>query len=589
MALIPIIAGFPSSNRIPGAFGEVLYGTAGQSAASLPLLLLVVGLKVAAGSITPNTQVQIIGSQADADNYAGIGSEGACMLYDVLKVAGNAGVPVYYASPTPPSGATTSSGYLTIGGTWNVQGQINVRVDGVTVPVTVNATDTANEVATNVASAIAGYNGGRLSCTASATGAVTTIACNTPGTRGMQHVVFVDTTQVPSGLTATWYTTWSAMETVAVGATAVPTAAHLNGYWYKATAITTGITNASEPTWPTTLGTTVVDSGVTWTCWGVTATSSSNVVGIFLGYATGLETYTALLGTLVNSQFNRIALAANDSTSLSAWSTQVTEQAAAPYDLLQHVVTASNSTLTAAIALAQTTLNNPRFQHAWALNCETHPSRIASAIGAQRAMSEQQDPDSAYNIFPMLTIAPQSMPADWNTIATEISALNNSVTPLRTQRGDNFMRIVRSITTFSLANSAPDYATFDTGQASVPDFVLTDWRLYYVSKLQPSNPRVQDNPNIAAGEKEPPYGVLYPLRVQNIFTSKLSDYSLGILAGSTSTPNSTGGTCPPIVDPPQVGDVQAVFDPVAKRIMVTANVRVKANDAQLGISIRQAA
>ena len=57
---------------------------------------------------------------------------------------------------------------------------------------------------------------------------------------------------------------------------------------------------------------------------------------------------------------------------------------------------------------------------------------------------------------------------------------------------------------------------------------------------------------------------------------------------STSTPNPSGGTAPPIVDYPQPGDVQAVFDPVARRIMVTANVRVKANDAQLGVSIRQA-
>src|ERR1700722_7937239 len=100
MPLIPVIAGFPSSNRVPGAYGEVLYGTSGQSAAGLPLLLLVVGLKTSAGTITPDTQGQPIGSPAAADHYAGAGSGGATMLYDARAVAGNAGVPIFYASPT---------------------------------------------------------------------------------------------------------------------------------------------------------------------------------------------------------------------------------------------------------------------------------------------------------------------------------------------------------------------------------------------------------------------------------------------------------------------------------------------------------
>jgi hypothetical protein len=440
-------------------------------------------------------------------------------------------------------------------------------------------------VATNIAAAIAGYNGGRLPCTATAVAGVVTVTCRTAGVRGMQHIVFVDNTQIPSGLTATWYTTAAVSTAYTSGQTVVPVAA--TGYYYKCT--TAGTSGATAPTWPTTIGSTVTDGTAVWTCWGVTVTSTSNVIGIGLGNATGLETYTNLLGTIVNTQYNRIALAANDSTSLGLWVTQITQQAAAPFDLLQHVVTASNGTLTAATTIAQTNLNNARFQHLWALNCETHPSRIAAAMAAQRALSEQQDPDAAYNNFPLLTVAPQSQSPDWPTLSTKISALNNSVTVMSTNRGDNFMNVVRSITTLSLTGGSPNYATFDTGQASVPDFVLTDWRLYYNSFLAPNNPRVQDNPNISAGEKEPPAGVLYPQRVQNIFFSRLVDYSRGILGPSSATPNSTGGSVAPIVDAPQVGDVQAVYDNVAKRIMVTANVRVKANDAQLGISVRQAA
>jgi hypothetical protein len=38
----------------------------------------------------------------------------------------------------------------------------------------------------------------------------------------------------------------------------------LNNYLYMASAVTTGISHSSPPTWPTVLGATVVDGGVTW-------------------------------------------------------------------------------------------------------------------------------------------------------------------------------------------------------------------------------------------------------------------------------------------------------------------------------------
>lgn len=62
------------------------------------------------------------------------------------------------------------------------------------------------------------------------------------------------------------YSAWTGTTTLAVGARRIPTVA--NSLWYEVTAITTGITAAGEPTWPTTVGNTVVDGGVTWTCKG---------------------------------------------------------------------------------------------------------------------------------------------------------------------------------------------------------------------------------------------------------------------------------------------------------------------------------
>lgn len=61
-----------------------------------------------------------------------------------------------------------------------------------------------------------------------------------------------------------WATQWAASTAQLVGAIVRPTTG--NGFVYRAQAA--GTTAASEPTWPTTIGATVTDSGVTWTCVG---------------------------------------------------------------------------------------------------------------------------------------------------------------------------------------------------------------------------------------------------------------------------------------------------------------------------------
>lgn len=58
--------------------------------------------------------------------------------------------------------------------------------------------------------------------------------------------------------------TWQAAQTVAANAYRAP--AVPNGFLYKATSGGGGATGASEPTWPTTAGNTVVDGDITWTC-----------------------------------------------------------------------------------------------------------------------------------------------------------------------------------------------------------------------------------------------------------------------------------------------------------------------------------
>lgn len=572
-----VIAGFSPSNRDPGAFGEVVYGVGGQTAASLPIALLVVGLKTS-GSITPDVQVQKILSTADADTYAGAGSEGAGMLYDALALGGNAGVPLYYASPTPAAGATAATTNVKLTGTATAAGSITVRIAGKPVSQSIAIGDTAAVVATNLAAAISGFMGGRLPASAVSSTVYCTVTCRTSGVRGMQHVVFLDTTLLPAGLTATLYVPWAASTTFAIGDQIVPTTA--NGFYYRATAITTGTSGVTPPTFPTTIGQTVVDSGVTWTCWGNTATGNTPTTALFLGNATGLETYTNLLATLASVSYGRIALAANDSVSLGAWLTQLNQLFAAPFNFMQNMVYATNGSQSSAVSLAQTTLNSPLFEALWELNCETHPSRIAAGFGAVRAITEQGNPNAAYNDMAVTTVAAQSQIADWPTLAVRVASLNAGVSVCGSWLGDGTSRIARAITTKSLTGGNPDYSTLDVGQAIVPQFVLEDAKLYWQNVLAPQNPVCEDDPQ--PGERPPPTGVLTPSRAAAALTARLTDFSQGILSG-------TSPTVAPICQAPRQGDVVGTFDAVSNRIMVAENVRVTANNAQIGVSVRQAA
>lgn len=74
----------------------------------------------------------------------------------------------------------------------------------------------------------------------------------------------IDTSSVVTKVNVT-YSAWQASTNYALGDKRIPTVD--NGYYYEVTA-DSGSSGGSEPTWPTAIGSTVVDSGITWTCAG---------------------------------------------------------------------------------------------------------------------------------------------------------------------------------------------------------------------------------------------------------------------------------------------------------------------------------
>ena len=572
-----VIAGFPSSNRVPGAYGEVLTGQGGQSAANLPKSILCTGQPTSVGTIVPDVQVVPILSTADADNYAGPGSEGACQLYDALALAGNQGTPLFYCTAKPAGGATAATTNVRFNGTATGAGAVIVRIAGQTISVGIAVNDTAATIAANLQQAVAGFAGGRLPITATNSTSYCVLTCRTSGVRGMQQVVFLDTTQMAAtGVSATLYRTWATGGVYVVGDQVVPLAVP-NGLYFKCTVA--GTAGGSEPTWPTTVGTTVTDGGVTWTCWGSTANGNVPTTALFLGNSAGLETYTNLLATLYAKSYDRIALAANDSTSVAAWKTQIDQLMLAPTNFLQHAIAASNGTEAAAVSLAQVTLNDTSFEWFWQQSGETSPSRTAAAVTSVRALAETTNPNSDFDNMILSTVVPQSQIADQPQLPVLINATNNSVTCLKNADGNTV--IVRAITTKSLTGGAADYSTLDVGQRVVPDFILQDGKLYWSTVLRPANP--VSAPDVQG--KSPPSGVLTPSRVVSAYTSKLNQYALGVLT-STPLPNAPA-TVPPIVIAPVPGDVTAMWDPIAKRIMMAENVNVMPLDHAIGISVRQ--
>lgn len=536
-----VISGWPSSDKVPGSYGIVQYGAGAQSAGSIPKKLLIVGLRHGTlGNITLDTEQRQIFSSTDAETATGAGGEATCMSYDALQVPGSE---VFVTCPTPATGAVASSAVIDFGGTWTTTGSWIGRFAGVgrgaslkstTVSVGILSTHVSTDVATNVAAAINAY--AEFPYSASVASSTVTLTLKTPGARGNQHVFFQDTSQMPSGATsyvggeklAITSSTNATPIVVLTGTHGLTTGdqveirGHLvntsaNGVW------TITVVDATHFSLNTSVG--VGIGAGTGSVYGpqVPGTGAQSGAKFFGG--SGIETLTNLTAALDAVKYDRIALAQNDATSLAAWKTQIDGQSGVLKGKRQHAIFASGGTLTATQSLAQVTVNHQRIQCMWHLNSETHPSRIAAVWGAVRASEESSDPGAGqvYAGYELPTVQPQLVKTDWSGHSTKNTALVNGVTPITTD-GDGAARVVRSIVTHSLNGANPDYSTFDTCDAVVPDYVLDLIQSYDVNVFFPANKRVDDDP---PNGEEPPAGVATPKKRTSDITSILRDCEVG--------------------------------------------------------------
>ncbi len=252
---------------------------------------------------------------------------------------------------------------------------------------------------------------------------------------------------------------------------------------------------------------------------GMTSTLSGSGTSVTgggkrFGGGTTADDLTAVSTNTFPAWFQRVALAHNDSANLGVWATNENSKCGPLEGRPEHTIVASNDTLSNTQSLSQTTLNNGRFEMAWMLESESHPSEIAAFIAALRTATEVSDPGAAYDDAVLTGVTPSRFPAQIPQRSTKLAALQTGITPIYTSNGQAL--ITRSVTTRCLNGTAPDYRVLDTGWASVPDYIRVDiggvwsgWKL--------ANPVLADDPAPEQGDR--PSGIGTPTRWNDILVA----------------------------------------------------------------------
>jgi len=435
-----VVEGFSDSYKVPGFYGQTVFGAGRSAFATGAMKVLVVGLKhPSLGTIVPDSEVKEVFSLDEADAVAGSGGEAARMMRKAMRTRG----PRYFiACPLAAVGAAAATSTITIAGSWALAGTVNFYVGGDLVEVNFTTTSVTVTLAAEAIVAVVNANL-QLPVTAANTAGVVTLTHKNPGIRGNALFLRQDSVLRPSGMT------------VAIAG-----------------------------------GTPIL----------------ANVQVPFTG-GTGVEPLALMLATLHPLKFDRIAWAQNDSASLLDIEAQIDDKAGPLVGRLEHSVVGFTGTLAATTSLAQTTLNDQRFEAKWSQHAETPAGEIAASWAAYRAMMEATNPNRNLDghVVPGCKGAP--LAASRPSTPVQQAALDNGVSVCTTNEAGEIVTI-RAITTRSLNGSEPDYKTLDVGQATTADYWRDRMKFIWITEYLVANEYVQDNP--ADGDPTPPAGIGFP-------------------------------------------------------------------------------
>lgn len=580
-----VIPGFTPDDKVPSTVAINQWGAGRQSIGAIPLVLTLLGNKTSGGSADIDART-FCASPEDADDLCGARSELGRMAHAALEIPG---VTLYIAPVEEAAGAAAAQATIAIGGSWSTSGEITIQLDEEVIRIPVAASHDATTFGDAVESAINSAQSGRLFCEASNTTGTVVMTVASKGIRGNQHIIFLDASKKPSGMTIsitrnTAVSQSGAGPTITVAGTdetttefeITITTGGANGtakfsITGNGTSIATGVTVPTTPFTYAVPGTTntvvtftndtyVLNETYTWT----TAGNNENG-GVFFFLGSGTDDVDDCLDALESVTNDYIAAAHNDSTNVGKIETKCNEKAAFDVGRLEQYVVATNGSLTTGVALGQTGMNDQLGQCVWDQWGVEHPSRTAARIAAMRSTLEGAQPNTNYDDMEVVGGAPHYRDADVPNRATLKSALNNSLTPLVTVDGKKL--IVRAICSRSLVGSTPNYNTYDVAEVAVPIRVRKEC-------VALGNAARQANPYMGpdVGESMPDAQTLTPRLWESIVNTQLQIWAseqFNWLVDVESNP------------------CEAEWDSEAKRIMSLVPTLVKPQSHQIGILVRQ--
>jgi phage tail sheath gpL-like len=444
------VAGVPADRKTPGINFNVILGGPGTSAGAATVTIELLGnhftsaitgaspaFSVAGGTATAAVEV-FVPSAADALTLFGQGSELHRMARQVFAQYPSATV---YACPVADAGGTAASGVITFATSASAAFTVRLKLCGLVIDVPVASGDSVTTIAGAVADAI--NDNADLPYTAQNSSGVVTITAKQTGPRG--NVLVVDAYFVAAGST-------------------------------NETRITTSSTSSGA-------GTT-----------GIWSSTGSMGAEITLSSGATQDSFANALAAINPVRRNRIVCACIEATNADLVVTEINAQAGPTVQILEQAVMAFSGTYANAVTLA-TGRNAARLQVVWHHASALPPPDVAAQVAAARLagdtaaggvlVGEASDPAANLDGVNLATIPMQRLVADRPT-ATEIEgALNNGLTVLAPSAlRPSLARVVRSVTSRSLANGVPNYAVIDTAYVTVVDYCADDLRSYLTSTLQ---------------------------------------------------------------------------------------------------------
>ena len=437
------ISGVSSTSKRPMFFAKLFMAVGAVSAASLPTLCLCVGQKISAGTITADAAPVEAFSDEECDTYGGVGSEIARMGRTALAK----GCRVFLGAVTAPAGDAPTVTSV-ISGTWSTAGELNFKIGEITINVPIAAGDAIDDVGAAIVSKFGLYTQLPVTAAYSAGSDTLTLTHKNVGARFKDTIVQLDVRLAPSGYAQT---------------------------------LVGSATLTSTPVKRVRMG----------------ASSTG----------TGTDDVTTFLATLAGTRYARQAWAQADATNAALIEAYIDDKGGPTKLIFEQAVFGHNGSSSAAISIAQTTLNHYFSQVCAMRNSDTFPSEIAAEVAGLRAAAEGDQPVGDYDGLALTKVQPHGVNSDKWTNTEEETLLNSGVTPINTVNSKAC--ITRAIVTYCLnAQSVQDDRCLDVGDASFAQYAVMDLQSFYWSDFRVANPYVGPNP--AAGEPEAPSGVATP-------------------------------------------------------------------------------